>query len=420
LLGKRTIALTAGVAAGTKFAGIADAFNAIQKLDPIGFILGKSCTLLKLSNVAIGKLIATKAPGVYYLLKSYKTLAGLYTGLAIQITKEAIGDATFYVFKVVEKTEAQINNLIDKAAEVFTDINAAAFKYLDNWQLQPAFVFANGNQFRLRGLYNMAGVDRQSIKNLTLLTDDTRQYIRDKENRYLAELEIETTPGNKEVIQTVVEGDMPNLNGIGMALDDIVLAMKADFLSTWNFNKISNDLYEVIDGAGTKWGTITRDKITAPGRTTIGTTGNPILNKATLVKNIKYDVDGFIYQTDDLGRVVKTNADLDDIARVRLGNQQIRAVDIKDGVRGVDQGGHIVGSRFYGPGEQINLYPQSANLNQGAWKTMENSWADAMVQGKDVKIEVEAIFSGTSKRPDAFDVSYWIDGVKTKTSFINQ
>jgi hypothetical protein len=144
------------------------------------------------------------------------------------------------------------------------------------------------------------------------------------------------------------------------------------------------------------------------------------LNKSTLVKNMKYEVDGIIYQTDDLGRVLTTNADLDDIARVRLGNQQIRAVDLKDGVRGVDQGGHIVGSRFFGPGEQINLYPQSANLNQGAWKTMENGWADAMVQGKDVKIEVEAIFSGASKRPDAFDVSYWIDGVKTKTSFINQ
>lgn len=135
---------------------------------------------------------------------------------------------------------------------------------------------------------------------------------------------------------------------------------------------------------------------------------------------MKYEVDGIIYQTDELGRVLKTNADLDDIARVRLGNQQIRAVDVKDGVRGVDQGGHIVGSRFFGPGEQINLYPQSANLNQGAWKTMENSWANEMVNGSDVKIEFEAVFSGASKRPDAFDVSYWIDGVKTKTSFINQ
>jgi len=117
--------------------------------------------------------------------------------------------------------------------------------------------------------------------------------------------------------------------------------------------------------------------------------------------------------------VLTTTADLDDIARVRLGNQQIRAVDVKDGVRGVDQGGHIVGSRFFGPGEQINLYPQSANLNQGPWKTMENSWADAMVAGKDVKIEVKAIFEGPSKRPMKFEVEHWIDGKYKLEKFDN-
>ena len=90
-------------------------------------------------------------------------------------------------------------------------------------------------------------------------------------------------------------------------------------------------------------------------------------------------------------------------------SQQIKAVDVKDGIRGTDQGGHIVGSRFFGPGEQINLYTQSANLNQGAWKQMENIWAKEMVDGKDVKIEVKAIFEGTSKRPSKFEVEYWID-----------
>ncbi len=203
-------------------------------------------------------------------------------------------------------------------------------------------------------------------------------------------------------------------------LDDLVLAMKADFPSTWKFNKIGDDAFEVLDGAGKKWGTVYKDKIVCPARTQIGTAGNPILNKAVLVKNMSYEVDGIIYKTEELGRVLTTTADLDDIARVRLGNQQIRAVDVKDGVRGVDQGGHIVGSRFFGPGEQINLYPQSAKLNQGAWKTMENSWADAMVAGKDVKIEVEAVFSGASKRPDSFKVKYTIDGQPFQENFVNQ
>lgn len=59
-------------------------------------------------------------------------------------------------------------------------------------------------------------------------------------------------------------------------------------------------------------------------------------------------------------------------------------------------------------------------MNQGAWKTMENGWADAMVQGKDVKIEVEAIFTGVSKRPDEFVVKYTIDGQPFNETFKNQ
>ena len=83
--------------------------------------------------------------------------------------------------------------------------------------------------------------------------------------------------------------------------------------------------------------------------------------------------------------------------RIRLGNQQIKAVDVKDGVRCTDQGGHIVGSRFFGPGEQINLYSQSANLNQGAWKQMENTWTDAMVKSKDVKSKLKPFSRGLHK-----------------------
>jgi hypothetical protein len=220
-----------------------------------------------------------------------------------------------------------------------------------------------------------------------------------------------TTSEGEKVVGSLAKG--------GGALDDIVSALKTDFPSTWKFNKVGDDAYEVFDGVGNKWGTIYSDKIVAPARTAVGTPGNPILNKVPLAKKIKYDVDGLIYETDDLGRVLETNADLDDVMRVRLGNQQIRAVDVKDGVRGVDQGGHIVGSRFFGPGEQINLYPMTSNLNLSAWKQMENVWADAMVAGKDVKIKVKAIYEGTSQRPIKFEVLYTIDGQPFKRTFDN-
>ena len=105
--------------------------------------------------------------------------------------------------------------------------------------------------------------------------------------------------------------------------------------------------------------------------------------------------------------------------RVRLGNQQIRAVDVKDGVRGTDQGGHIIGARFFGAGEQINYYPQSVNLNLGAWKTMENGWANAMVAGKDVKVDITGIYNSNSFRPDKIEVKYTIDGQPFFETFDN-
>ena len=145
-----------------------------------------------------------------------------------------------------------------------------------------------------------------------------------------------------------------------------------------------------------------------------------LLNRVPLMKNMKYEVDGIEYVTDNMGRVESVTADLDDFVRVRLGNQQIRAVDIKDGIGG-DQGGHLIASRFYGPGEQINLFPQSSTLNQGKWKSMENLWANAMSEGMDVKVKIKVKFDGDSKRPSGYKVEYSIDGeIFDPVSFVNK
>lgn len=207
-------------------------------------------------------------------------------------------------------------------------------------------------------------------------------------------------------------------DGIRLNLD--LLDDVSTWPASWQIRQGTvNGTIEVLDGAGTPLARIFPDRVVASGRSVIGQPGNKILNRVPPIKNMTYEVDGIDYITDNLGRVVKTSGDLDDMVRVRLGNQQIRAVDVKDGVRGTDQGGHIIGARFFGAGEQINYYPQSANLNQGAWKTMENKWADEMVAGKDVKVEVNPIFNGSTGRPDAFEVNYWINNVKSTEFFDN-
>ena len=59
-------------------------------------------------------------------------------------------------------------------------------------------------------------------------------------------------------------------------------------------------------------------------------------------------------------------------------------------------------------------------MNQGEWKTMENSWATAINSGKKVDVKIKVIFDGNSKRPSGYDVEYWIDGERHKKPFINE
>ena len=80
----------------------------------------------------------------------------------------------------------------------------------------------------------------------------------------------------------------------------------------------------------------------------------------------------------------------------------------------------LLGNRFNGPSDAFNLVPQNMNLNRGEWKAMEETWAAAIEQGKDVKVMVEPIYEEGSKRPVSFDVAYQIDGDVTYTSFQNQ
>ena len=99
---------------------------------------------------------------------------------------------------------------------------------------------------------------------------------------------------------------------------------------------------------------------------------NKVLNNE-LEPNKIYKVDDYSYFTDEAGRVNKVSGELKLETKDRNIYQQGKSVEIKDGVRGKDQGGHIIARIFNGPGEQINYVPQTATLNNGEWKTMEKN-----------------------------------------------
>ncbi len=147
---------------------------------------------------------------------------------------------------------------------------------------------------------------------------------------------------------------------------------------------------------------------------------NKALN-GDLKPNHKYKVGNHLYETDDAGRVSRVSGKLDLNTRDRNTYQQVKSAKeagIKDGLSD-DDGGHLIASIFDGPGEQINYAPMNSNLNRGAWKRMENKWADALKEGKDVKVDIQPVYDGASKRPEAFEVQYWIDGKLHEAAFEN-
>ncbi|EOW2402474.1 hemagglutinin repeat-containing protein [Cronobacter turicensis] len=130
---------------------------------------------------------------------------------------------------------------------------------------------------------------------------------------------------------------------------------------------------------------------------------NPLPNKT-------YKVDGNkIYVTDNHGRVASVEADLSLLTKDRNKYQQCKAG--KCGVSG-DEGGHLIASIFGGLGEKLNIVPMNGNLNKGAWKQMENTWATALKEGKQVKVKIDPVYSGSSVRPDKFTIQYQIGNNK--------
>ena len=140
--------------------------------------------------------------------------------------------------------------------------------------------------------------------------------------------------------------------------------------------------------------------------------------------NSTYSVNGYVYKTDSRGRVTQASGSLKLKTGTRVPSQQSAVgksgVPRPEGyVYGVsDDGGHLVGTRFDGAGEAINMVPQNSALNQnGLWKELEDGWADALKHEQSVHVEVQPVYSGTSARPTEFNIRQTIGG-ETSTATI--
>jgi len=138
---------------------------------------------------------------------------------------------------------------------------------------------------------------------------------------------------------------------------------------------------------------------------------NYFLNEK-LIPDFLYIVDGIKYHTDSIGRVKKVSGVLTRLSEVSSRNNGFQTKIVEDyGIKGIDQGGHMLANIFGGAYEWINMFPLNRSLNLGKYKQVENIWRKSIIEGKKVNYSIEFDYTNTiSHRPKLINIIYSIDG----------
>lgn len=139
----------------------------------------------------------------------------------------------------------------------------------------------------------------------------------------------------------------------------------------------------------------------------------------SLEPNTTFEKNGFMFQTDDIGRVTSVEGRLETYQSDKNRNMPSMDAVGKGEQKESDIKFHLIAHRFNGPDGIENLVAGDSKLNQGDYAKLENSLAEAVKDGADVRMKVEPVYSGDSNRPDEFRVSYTIDGDKEVVVFKN-
>lgn len=136
------------------------------------------------------------------------------------------------------------------------------------------------------------------------------------------------------------------------------------------------------------------------------------INKIEYLKpNIKYNINGTIYSTDKQSRIYKViRKENLIISNAKRNNYAQRKVVELYGIKGKDQGGHIIGRQFGGSPNIDNLIPINKNLNIGEMKKTETEWRNTIISGYEVNdIIIDIIYIHTNMRPNLIIIDYNVE-----------
>ncbi|MGL4758677.1 MAG: DNA/RNA non-specific endonuclease [Patescibacteria group bacterium] len=52
------------------------------------------------------------------------------------------------------------------------------------------------------------------------------------------------------------------------------------------------------------------------------------------------------------------------------------------------------------------------DVNLRSDRSVEKRWSDLIKANSKVKLQIDCIYNGSSKRPTSFDIKYWVDNQK--------
>ena len=193
-----------------------------------------------------------------------------------------------------------------------------------------------------------------------------------------------------------------------------------------DFQDIKPESGMTVSEANKYWNSVfddgisTGDEISEVSKQYLDDNGNEYREEDLLKPNAEFERNGYRYKTDERGRVVSAEGKLKmrdpDYKRDMEDVRKIDSQEYKD----TDDRGHLIGHQFGGSDKLENLVPMDAKLNQGDFAKLENTLADAVKNGADVRLKVEPVYEGDSTRPTEFRVSYSVDGEKDAVIFKNR
>lgn len=136
--------------------------------------------------------------------------------------------------------------------------------------------------------------------------------------------------------------------------------------------------------------------------------------------NKEIERNGYLFKTDEKGRTISVEGKLQ--LRDHEGRNPME--DTRDTVgygqmKSSDDRGHLIGDQFNGSSDLLNLVPMDSTLNKGDYKKLENTLADALKDGADVRVKIEPVYEDDSHRPRKINFSYSIDDEKEVVMFKN-